>query len=98
MRDELAGWANNAGKPFSKDTAAANVGLLLQRLVHLGSFAHCDKVGNPLPSHALTLYSLTLAPKQQQADDVNKRVSQLLEAATDPNKLAAMDPTWLPPF
>lgn len=97
MRDELAEWANNAGKPFSKDTAAANVGLLLQRLVHLGSFAHCDKVGNPLPCRALTLYSLTLVPKQQ-ADDVNKKVSQLLEAATDPNNLAAMDPTWLPPF
>jgi transformation/transcription domain-associated protein len=72
MRDELAG-------KFSKDTAAANVVMLMQRLVHLGFFAHGDK-------------------QQQQAEDVNKKVCQLLEAATDPNNLAAMDPTWLPPF
>jgi hypothetical protein len=55
MRDELAG-------KFSKDTAAANVVMLMQRLVHLGFFAHGDKVANPLlscPDALLTLAKAT---------------------------------------
>jgi len=40
----------------------------------------------------------SLTDKKQTSDDVHLKITQLLGAAVSPTNLAAMDPTWLPPF